>query len=139
MPILATKVVEVALGYLGVPWLHRGRTKELGVDCTGLIFCSFNESGAEVVDNLDYKLVDEFKKLIKVLNQNCDRVEDLLLADILMFRGPDMFNHIGLYLGDNRFIHSYSNRVYMQVCIHSLDGYWRMRLRGIYRFRGIIH
>lgn len=45
------RLQETAKGWVGVGFLHNGRTKSQGVDCLGLIACVFREVGLDVPDS----------------------------------------------------------------------------------------
>jgi len=53
---MATRVqiVEEARSYLGVKWLHQGRTRD-GIDCAGLVVCVGNGLGLIQYDRSDYQ------------------------------------------------------------------------------------
>lgn len=50
----AQDIVDAARAYLGVPFMHRGRSK-LGVDCAGLAWCAFKDAQF-VLPDADYVL-----------------------------------------------------------------------------------
>lgn len=131
------KVVENSLKYLGTRWRHGARIKDVGIDCTGLVIMSLNDSGADIPDNFKYLLQDEFPKLVKVLNKYCDKVSRAPLpGDIVLFRGKDMFNHVGIHVKENKFIHAYSAPAVMAVVLQPYSSYWEERLKGVYAYKG---
>lgn len=130
------QVVMSAKSFLKTPWAHGARIKGVGIDCTGLIIASFNEAGFDVPDVFDYSLFDEFAKLVRILNTFCDKVQrEILPGDILLFRGNDMFNHVGIAVDQSCFIHAYSVPSVMSVVEQRYDAYWKQRLKGIYSFK----
>lgn len=136
MAVSREKVVESALSFEKTPWIHGARIKHVGIDCTGLVICAFNEAGASIPDVFDYSLFDEFQKLVRILNEYCDKESRKIReGDILLFRGEDMFNHVGIALDENRFIHAYSVPSVMSVVVQRYDAYWKQRLKGIYSFK----
>jgi cell wall-associated NlpC family hydrolase len=136
MAVSRKKVVESALSFEKTPWIHGARIKHVGIDCTGLVICSFNEAGAEIPDVFDYSLFDEFSKLVRILNEFCNKESKKIEpADILLFRGEDMFNHVGIAIDSSRFVHAYSVPSVMSVVIQRYDAYWKQRLKGIYSFK----
>jgi cell wall-associated NlpC family hydrolase len=132
------EVVSSAKSFLKTPWAHAGRIKGVGVDCTGLIICSLNENGAEIPDKFDYALGDEFYSLLKILKSSCYTVNisEILPGDIILFRAKDMYNHVGMFVGENKFIHSYSDPAIMRVTISRIDNYWRERIHSIHSYNG---
>lgn len=134
----AQDVVEKTREYLGVKWLHTGRSKELGVDCTGLVLCVYNDLGANIEDFTDYGMSDGWEAMIFHLRREFSKVDNLLPGDIVVFRSPEIFNHVAIMISDTHFIHAYSVPSVMRVVEGELTGYWKQRIRGIYRYKGFI-
>ena len=140
--IKADKVIESAREFLGTPWQHGARLKDVGIDCTGLIISSLNENGAGIEDINDYSIQDEFVRLARELKSRCSKHDECLedfdliqKADILVFRAEDMMNHVALYSGEGTIIHAYSVPAVNQVVEQKFDGYWKFRLVGVYRYK----
>lgn len=54
-------------------------------------------------------------------------------GDLIFFRiNSDRISHVGIYLGNSRFIHSPGK--YKVIRIDSLDGYWKNKLAGFRTF-----
>ena len=111
----AKKVIEAACEWIGVPYLYGGNTRS-GVDCSGLVCMAF-ESGAGV----------KLPRTSSEQAQWCREVErsNLRPADLVFFtstKGGTRINHVAIYLGDGRIVHSTSSR---GVIISNLsDTYW---------------
>lgn len=136
MPISRENVVKAALSFEKTPWIHGARIKHVGIDCTGLVICALNEAGASVPDFYEYSLFDEFSKLVRMLNEFCEKQDrEILPGDILLFRGSDMYNHVAIAIDSSQFIHAYSVPSVMSVVVQELDSYWIERLKGIYSFK----
>ncbi len=45
LTINRVEIVAVARSWLGTPWIHQGRLKDIGVDCGGLIISLGKELG----------------------------------------------------------------------------------------------
>ena len=96
---------------LGVPYKNHGRNKD-GYDCYGLVLEVEKRFGHILPDIDDMKCSEalrNFDKLhsetIKLLNV-CEITEPLQESDVILFKGTsNTLNHIGVYLGDNNFIH----------------------------------
>lgn len=120
----ASDLVVNALGMLGIRYKYGGNTPENGLDCSGLVRYVFKETwGAELP-----RTAEEISRLGKKVD-----VKDLQPGDLVFYntlkRG---FSHVGIYLGDNKFIHSPSSGG--EVRIESMDlSYWQKRFNGARR------
>lgn len=114
----ASAVVETALSYAGVRYRYGGTTRK-GMDCSGLLFVSFQEHEVPL-PRVSSQMADTGQKV---------RLGNIRKGDLLFFntkkRGRKI-NHVGLVVevrGDDiRFIHSTTSR---GVIVSSLrEGYW---------------
>ena len=137
MPITRKQFVNQSLSYLGTPWRHTGRVINEGIDCVGLIIQSLNDLGQNIPDDSDYSLNDEFVKLVKILNTYCTKLDgwDFTPGNIILFRGRDIYNHVGIMVDDTEFIHAYSVPSVMSVQLQPLNGYWKQRIKAIYEYK----
>lgn len=97
-------VLSTATEVMGTPYKWGGESAEEGFDCSGLIQYAYAAHGF----NLPRRSVDQARQGEKVEKE----VGSLQPGDILAFSnagGP--VTHVGLYLGDSRFIHSASDGV----------------------------
>ena len=118
---LAQGIIQTALDAMGTPYAWGG-TDANGFDCSGLIQYAYRQHGIE----LPRQSVDQAREGVEVER----RPEALLPGDILAFGASrSQVTHVGLYLGDGRFIHSGSAGV--QVSLLSPDSqsgqYWWQR------------
>lgn len=131
-------VVRTARTYIGTPWVQTGRKKgkDFGVDCVGLVICTFNELGLPIPMHEDYSLDDEFTKLVERVEMHCFKVEneEFLPGDILLFRARMMHNHAAFYSGEKTIIHAYNGDVRM-VLEEPFSPSWKVRLYAAYRVR----
>lgn len=101
--------------YIGIPFLEGGRDFK-GCDCGGLVLLVLREErGVEARDFVDYE-VEDFKSLrglIKI-GRGIDEVvsEDWVRVggevkpfDLLRFKKGKAHCHVGIYAGENRFLH----------------------------------
>lgn len=111
--VFATKkgadyIIQIAKQYLGLPYLWAGTTS-FGFDCSGFTQFCFKMAGYFLRRDADM----QFEQGEVVENR-----EDLQPADLVFFQtykpGP---SHIGIYIGDMKYIHSGSNG----VAINSFD------------------
>jgi cell wall-associated NlpC family hydrolase len=102
---LAASLIDTAKEMLGVRYKWGG-TSRGGVDCSGLTTFVFSKNGI----TLPRTSIEQSK-----IGQRVDK-EDLQAGDLLFFitgRRGSRINHVGIYIGDGKFIHSssYKHRV----------------------------
>lgn len=97
-------VVETALDVLGSPY-QWGGTAENGFDCSGLIQYAYGRHGI--------RLPRTSRGQALAGNEVARVVDSLLPGDILAFAGTagGSVTHVGLYVGEGKFIHSSSTGV----------------------------
>lgn len=116
------KLVRIARRMLDIPYRFGGSSL-LGIDCSGYV--------QKVFGLLDIVLPrtarEQFRSGKKVAR------EDLAIGDLVFFRTYAKFpSHVGIYLGDNRFIHASSGE--RKVTIDNLDApYYYKRFVGARR------
>jgi len=97
--------------YLQIPYKYNGRNIN-GIDCWGLVLLFYKrEFGIDIIDykhNTDsYSELNDFIEIIAINNEQFTRVDDLKFGDLLLIKNQsETINHIGIYLGDNKFIHA---------------------------------
>lgn len=117
----ASELALQAMGMLGIHYKYGGNTPENGLDCSGLVRHIFKEAWGTVLPRTS----EEISRVGEHIKK-----EDLQPGDLVFYntlkRG---FSHVGIYLGDRKFIHSPSAGG--QVRIESMDiGYWKKRFNG---------
>lgn len=136
---MSTAIVTEARTWIGVRWLHQGRTRE-GVDCAGLVIKVAHELGLSTFDTADYarQAIDEaMLELCRGHLQPIGR-QDIRPGDVLVMRFENQ-RHIGVvgdYIyGGLSLIHAYApNR---KVVEHRFDSVWMSRVIGCFRFRAV--
>lgn len=112
-------VVTESYQWIGTPYRYGGNNRR-GVDCSGLVNAVFGRFGVK----LPRRARDLARK-----GRSQDR-SDLVPADLVFFANTagKGITHVGIYLGENRFIHSSTSR---GVIISSLDDdYYRRHFAG---------
>lgn len=95
--------------WLGTPYKYGGNTRE-GTDCSGMVCAVFKK-----VYNKDMyrRSADQVKNVTLI---SPDKLE---AGDLVFFKiNHDTVSHVGIYIGENKFIHSSTSR---GVIISSLD------------------
>jgi cell wall-associated NlpC family hydrolase len=99
---VSNEVIIRAISLVGTPYRYGGTLPETGFDCSGLIGFVFNEAAGLKLPRTTRELIDIEAKAI---DQN-----DLQAGDLIYFnsRGGRV-SHIGIYVGENRFVHAPSS------------------------------
>ncbi|MGI9261811.1 MAG: C40 family peptidase [Woeseiaceae bacterium] len=98
----------VAVRQVGVPYRYGGSTTR-GFDCSGLVQYAWSAVGKKIPRTT----AEQWRQLSPVQNR------DLRAGDLLFFRIDGKISHVGLYLGDRRFVHAPSTG--RDVTVASLD------------------
>ena len=112
-----------ALSFRGVPYRFGGRTRN-GVDCSGLIQAVWKQYGAL----LPRTSVAQYKSGAPV-SKSTVRAGDLIFFKNTYKRG---ISHVGIYVGDGRFVHAANRRKGVIVTALS-EAYWANRWAGARR------
>lgn len=116
-------VLQTALSLLGTPYRFGGVTPE-GFDCTGFVNYVYRNSAGIALPRESHDLVQAGEPVTAA---------DLRPADIVYFRIERQKPlHVGIYLGDGKFIHAPSTRGKVNIQSLRLD-YWRSRYLGARR------
>ena len=120
----ASSLVFDAMGFLGVPYRRGGTNASTGFDCSGFVRSMFEQSVGKV---LPRRASDQAAVTEKIDKQ------DLKPGDLVFFNTMrQTFSHVGIYVGDNKFIHS--PRSGKSVRVEDMrDAYWERRFTGARR------
>jgi cell wall-associated NlpC family hydrolase len=117
-------VVMYALGLHGTQYQWGGNTPQSGFDCSGFVRHVYKESAGLLLPRSSYEM-----------SQTGNIVDgtELQPGDLVFFNTLQRaFSHVGIYVGDNRFIHSPSAGKSVQISQMS-DSYWKRRFEGARR------
>lgn len=120
----ASSLVINAMGFLGVPYKLGGNSVDTGFDCSGFVRAVFEESLGKV---LPRRAEEQAGATLEI-----DRSE-LKPGDLVFFNTMKRaFSHVGIYVGDGKFIHS--PRSGAQVRVEDMRvAYWNKRFNGARR------
>lgn len=118
---VASDVVLHAMSLIDVGYVFGGRNPEAGVDCSGLVSLVFEQAANLTLPRTAAQMAQ--------LGRPVDR-EHLRPGDLVFFNTLNApFSHVGVYIGDNRFIHA--PRSNSAVKIESLSTrYFASRFEG---------
>jgi len=120
----AGDVVVGALNMIGVRYRWGGDTPDSGLDCSGFVRYVFQ-------DTLGMALPRRAEEMSRVGEKV--RMSELKPGDLVFFNTMRRtFSHVGIYIGDNKFVHSPSTGSTIRVDDLD-DGYWEKRFTGARR------
>ncbi|MGH8033216.1 MAG: C40 family peptidase [Luteimonas sp.] len=123
-PVAANAVLIRAIGLVGTPYRYGGNTPEGGFDCSGLVNFVYR-------DMLDLRLPRTSRALADYQGA---RIAPAQLAggDLVFFGSGRAVSHVGIYVGEGRFVHAPSSGG--TVRLDRLDGpYWQDHYSGARR------
>lgn len=123
-PQAANSVLMRAIGLVGTPYRYGGNTPESGFDCSGLVAYVYREM-------LDLRLPRTSRELADVQGPKIDP-QRLATGDLVFFGSAGSVSHVGIYVGEGRFVHAPSSGG--TVRLDSLGGhYWKDHYTGAKR------
>ncbi|MGL6291586.1 MAG: C40 family peptidase [Silanimonas sp.] len=128
LDLRADDVLMQAMGLIGTPYRFGGTTPQRGFDCSGFTSYVFRES---VGLQLPRTANDQFAGAGTPVDKDA-----LSAGDLVFFQhGRGRIDHVGIYVGEGRFIHSPSRGG--RVRIDALAApYWTRRYHGARRLLG---
>ena len=120
----ASDLVVNALGFLGVPYKRGGNSAETGFDCSGFVKAMYQQTvGLILPRKAEHQAA---------ATQHIDQA-DLQPGDLVFFNTMRRaFSHVGIYIGEGKFIHS--PKPGAQVRVESMGlSYWSRRFDGARR------
>ena len=123
-PAAANAVLMRAISLVGTPYRYGGNTPEGGFDCSGLVNYVYS-------DMLDLRLPRTSRALAAYQGPRI-APKRLATADLVFFGSGGNVSHVGIYVGEGRFVHAPSTGG--TVRLDRLDGpYWRDHYSGAKR------
>jgi cell wall-associated NlpC family hydrolase len=117
-------IIFYALSMVGINYRWGGSSPQTGFDCSGLVGHVFRQIAGLVLPRDSYAMARLGESVT---------LDDLKPGDLVFFntmRRP--FSHVGIYLGDLRFIHAPSAGKTVHV-VDMRDDYWATRYNGARR------
>jgi cell wall-associated NlpC family hydrolase len=121
---VAQDVVVNALGLIGVAYKYGGNTAEQGLDCSCFVKLVFQQTMGLVLP----RTAAEMSRMGADVNR-----DDLQPGDLVFYNTMRRANsHVGIYIGDNQFVHSPSAGGKVRV-ENMTNSYWQKRFDGAKR------
>lgn len=120
----ASSLVINAMAFLGVPYRWGGDSHDTGFDCSGFVRAVYEQSVGKILPRRS----DEQAAATQVIDRS-----ELKPGDLVFFNTMRRaFSHVGIYVGDGKFIHS--PRAGAQVRVEDMRiAYWNTRFNGARR------
>lgn len=112
----ATELAMTAMTLIGVHYKYGGNSPETGIDCSGLVRYVFKEAWGTTLPRTSLEL--------SRVGEEVER-DELQPGDLVFYNTRRRnYSHVGIYLGDNKFIHAPSSG--KTVRIDNMEqGYWK--------------
>ncbi len=125
----ASDLVRHAISFVGAPYRRGGTNAKTGFDCSGFVSAIYIQTLGQL---LPHKASQQ-----AAITEQIDK-SDLQPGDLVFFNTMRRaFSHVGIYLGNDEFIHS--PRPGSEVRIDSMNlGYWSRRFDGARRVPGAV-
>lgn len=149
---VSDRIVTEARAWLGTPWHHQGRKKQVGCDCIGMVLGVLHAAGASSpvcdaagnrlhfpsFDRTDYAPDPNSKRLKQTLETHLMEIPlaEIAAGDVLLFKIIHLPQHVGI-VGTHpsgaglSLIHAYSSAG--KVVEESLGKSWLSRTIAAYR------
>ncbi len=120
----AGQLVDQALAYLGIRYRFGGTSPETGLDCSGLVLNVFRNAVGLDLPRTAHEMATLGEKIGR---------QELKPGDLVFFNTMRRaFSHVGIYLGDGKFVHAPSGGG--KVRVESMGTrYWSQRFNGARR------
>jgi cell wall-associated NlpC family hydrolase len=114
----AAQAVSLATDLIGTPYRWGGATPA-GFDCSGLVYYTFRKAGLDVPRT----------SLAQYRAARPVPIARAMPGDLVFFGRRGKITHVGIYLGDERFVHAPETGRSVSIA-HLSDRYYRTRFAG---------
>jgi cell wall-associated NlpC family hydrolase len=114
-----------AVSLIGTPYRLGGISLETGLDCSGFVDHVFRQTLGIRLPHDSHAISETTQPLTQ---------DELQPGDLVFFNTLNRaFSHVGIYLGDDRFVHATSSRTGSVMVSRLSDRYWREHYDGARR------
>lgn len=111
------RLVSRAMTYLGTPYRYGGISPSTGFDCSGFVYYLYGAVFGQRIGRMPHEMVREGTPVARA---------DLQRGDLVLFGYRGTFTHIGIYAGNDQFVHATHRG--SPVMVTNLDAdYYRTR------------
>lgn len=123
--IARDSIIAQGMEYIGIKYKWGGTTEETGFDCSGLVRAVFQNSIGMTLPRTSLEM--------SKVGENIRSIENLKPGDLVFFNTMRRsFSHVGIYIGDNKFLHSPRKGAHVRVEQMNVS-YWKKRFNGARR------
>jgi len=95
---VANAVLFRAMSLVGTPYRYGGNTPESGFDCSGLVGYVFRDAAGIALPRTTSDIGDLHGREVPL--------QRLQSGDLVLFAASRHISHVGIYVGDGRFVHA---------------------------------
>ncbi|HQT25724.1 MAG TPA: C40 family peptidase [Burkholderiales bacterium] len=119
LPDSVKNLLGYALSQTGASYRRGGASPDTGFDCSGFV--------RYVFDHVEGLSLPHSSRAMSLIGSRI-RLVDLKPGDLVFFRiVRHRISHVGIYLGNNQFIHAASSRTGSVMISDLTEGYWARR------------
>lgn len=142
---ITDKIISSALEWVGTPYHHQQRLKNVGVDCAHLIAGVAIDAGLIPEDTVlpfdyspEWNLHNSEQVLISyLLKFGCKEKNKAQPGDIIGFTIGKSVGHVGIMISDTQYVHAQNMILPHQVVVNTLSGKWQKRHTHTFSFPGV--
>lgn len=108
------RLVSRAKKYLGAPYRHGGISPSTGFDCSGFVYYLYGAVFQQRIPRMPGDMVREGTPVAR---------SDLKRGDLVLFGSGRVFTHVGIYVGNDSFIHATHKGSPVQITALDSDYY----------------
>ncbi len=123
-PDAARDAAVLAVSLVGVPYRNGGTSPTAGFDCSGLVWYVYRQAAGLALP----RSALEMERAGSSVQDDEMRAGDLVFYNTL----GRAFSHVGLYVGDRRFVHAPSSGGRVEI-VSMRNSYWAPRFSGARR------
>ena len=91
------RLVSRAMKYLGTPYRYGGTSPSTGFDCSGFVYYLYGATFGQRIPRMPHDMAREGMTVAR---------SDLKRGDLVFFGHRGTFTHVGIYAGNDRFVHA---------------------------------
>ena len=111
------RLVSRAMNYLGTPYRYGGTSPSTGFDCSGFVYYLYGAVFGQRIPRMPHEMVREGTTVAR---------GDLQKGDLVLFGYRGTYTHIGIYAGNDHFVHA-THRGSPVMVTHLDSDYYRQR------------
>lgn len=111
------RLVSRAMNYLGTPYRYGGTSPKTGFDCSGFVYYLYGAVFGQRIPRMPHEMAREGVIVAR---------SDLQKGDLVLFGSRGTYTHIGIYAGNDQFVHA-TQRGSPVMVTHLDSDYFRTR------------